>query len=76
MVKPKKDFPPQDTLMTLSDVAKYLQVAERTVYLWAQQNSMPSFKLGNVWRFRRSDLDRWIEERKLQTPRSSKAASE
>jgi len=71
MVKRKKTQPVGEPLMTLSDVAQFLQVAERTVYLWAQHNSMPSFKLGNVWRFKRSDLEKWIEECKTQTPRQS-----
>ena len=59
-----KQMPEQDPLLTLSDVAIYLQVAERTVYLWAQKGTIPSFKLGNVWRFKKSDLDAWIEDSK------------
>ncbi len=61
----------QEPLMTLSDVASFLQVAERTVYLWAQRGMIPSFKLGNVWRFKRTDLERWIEECKSTTPRTA-----
>ena len=48
-------------LMGPSEVAKYLGVGERTIYLWAQQGKLPAFKTGSVWRFRRSDLDRWLE---------------
>ncbi len=59
-----------DQLMTLSDVAGYLQIKERTIYLWAQQDKIPSFKLGNTWRFKREDIDLWIEERKRETPRT------
>ena len=59
----------QDRLMTLADVANYLQIKERTIYQWAQQGNIPSFKLGNVWRFKREDIDLWIEERKRDTPR-------
>ncbi len=71
MKKKKPDSPqPQEPLMTLSDVASYLQVAERTVYLWAQRGIIPSFKLGNVWRFRRTDLEQWIEDCKSTTPRT------
>jgi PTS system nitrogen regulatory IIA component len=50
-------------LLTLADVAFFLQVGERTVYLWAQKGLIPSFKLGNVWRFRRSELDACIAAR-------------
>jgi len=60
----------RDRLMTLQDVAEYLQVKERTIYQWAQKGDIPAFKLGNVWRFKRQDIDLWIEERKRDTPRS------
>lgn len=62
-----------DRLMTLPEVAEYLQIAERTVYQWAQSGKIPSFKIGNVWRFQRSDIDEWIDERKRETPRSRSA---
>lgn len=57
-------------LMTLQDLAEYLQIAERTAYQWTQQGKIPGFKLGSVWRFRRTEIDLWIEERKNDTPRS------
>lgn len=61
----------KDRLMSLTDVAEYLQVAERTVYQWAQSGQIPCFKLGNLWRFKRSDLEAWFEERRQATPRKS-----
>lgn len=48
-------------LMSLPQVAKYLGLAERTIYLWAQQGRIPAFKLGSAWRFRRSAVDGWLE---------------
>ncbi len=47
--------------MTLPQVAAYLGLAERTIYLWAQQGKIPAFKLGSAWRFRRIDVDSWLE---------------
>ncbi len=70
MAKRKKRHEQEETLMTLADVAVYLQIAERTVYQWAQRGQIPSFKLGNVWRFKRTDLENWIEHRKRETPRA------
>ncbi len=72
MAKKKSTPPTDDPLLTLTDVAEYLQVAERTVYLWAQKSQIPSFKLGNVWRFKKSDLETWIEECRDNTPRPKK----
>lgn len=59
-----------ERLMTLQDVAEYLQIKERTIYSWVQNGKIPGFKLGNTWRFKREDIDLWIEERKRDTPRS------
>lgn len=56
-------------LMTLPEVAAYLQIAERTVYYWVQTGRLPGFKLGAVWRFKRDDVEHWIDEQKQRTER-------
>lgn len=50
-------------IMTLEEVAEYLRVSERTVYDWAQKGDIPSGKLGTAWRFKRSDIERWVDSR-------------
>tara|TARA_B100000609_G_C17107014_1_gene377733 strand:+ start:271 stop:498 length:228 start_codon:yes stop_codon:yes gene_type:complete len=67
--KKEKQVSSEETLWSLSDVARYLQVAERTVYVWAHKGQIPSFKLGNVWRFKKADIDVWIEDCREQSPR-------
>ena len=52
-----------DEILTLTDVAALLKVAEKTIYTLAQQGELPGLKVGRQWRFRRQDLDRWIEAR-------------
>lgn len=47
-------------ILTLDEVAAYLKAGKRTVYRLAANGEIPAFKLGGTWRFRRSDLDRWI----------------
>ncbi len=47
-------------ILTLDEVAAYLKAGKKTVYRLAQQGQIPGFKLGGTWRFRRSELDRWI----------------
>lgn len=51
---------PEDEILTLDEVAVYLKAGKKTVYRLAQQGEIPGFKLGGTWRFRRSELDRWI----------------
>ena len=51
----------QEQLMDIKEVATYLQLKKSTIYTWVQEGILPSFRLGRLWRFRRSDLDRWLE---------------
>ncbi len=50
-----------DEILTLPEVAQLLKVAEKTVYTMAQKAELPAFKVGGQWRFRRTDLDAWID---------------
>lgn len=52
----------ESEILTLEEVAVYLKAGKRTVYRLAQKGEIPAFKLGGTWRFRRSDLERWIAE--------------
>lgn len=53
----------EDDILTIEEVAKYLRVSDRTVYEWAQKGEIPSGKLGTVWRFKKSDIEKWVNER-------------
>jgi len=53
----------EDTILTIEEVAQYLRVSERTVYEWAQKGEMPAGKIGTVWRFKKSEIMRWVDER-------------
>jgi len=51
----------EDTLLNVKQVAQYLQLKESTIYSWAQDRKIPAIKIGRTWRFRRTDLDAWLE---------------
>lgn len=53
----------KDDILTIEEVAKYLRVSERTVYDWAQKGEIPSGKIGTVWRFKKSEIENWVNER-------------
>jgi excisionase family DNA binding protein len=52
----------RNEIMTLEEVATYLRLKPQTIYRWAQEKRIPAAKLGKEWRFRRSILDRWLDE--------------
>lgn len=56
---------PDHEILTLEEVAHYLRLRPQTIYKWAQERRIPAVKLGKEWRFRRSILDRWLDEQML-----------
>jgi PTS system nitrogen regulatory IIA component len=50
-------------LMTLEEVSKYLRVSERTVYDWANKGEIPCGKLGTTWRFKRTEIERYVDRK-------------
>ncbi|NLM00711.1 MAG: PTS transporter subunit EIIA [Treponema sp.] len=53
----------EDDILTIEEVAKYLRVSERTVYDWAQKGEIPAGKIGTVWRFKKTEIEKWVNER-------------
>lgn len=53
-----------EQIMTVKDIASYLKLNERTVYRMATSAKIPAFKVGTSWRFKREDIEKWIEEQK------------
>jgi len=53
-----------DEILTLKEVAEYLKLAEKTAYRLAAEGKLPGFKVGGSWRFKREDIEKWIEQRK------------
>ena len=57
--------PTEQEILTIEDLAAYLRLKPQTIYKWAQGNRIPAAKLGKEWRFRRSIIDRWLDEQML-----------
>jgi excisionase family DNA binding protein len=50
--------------LTVRDVAAYLNVNEKTVYRLVQRRQLPGFKVAGAWRFRKADIERWVDLQK------------
>lgn len=66
----------QDDILTIEEVASYLRVSDRTVYDWAQKGEIPAGKIGTVWRFKKSEVEKWVNERLSSGPSSKKVVEE
>jgi len=52
-----------DDILTLEEVAKYLRVSERTIYDCAQKGEIPAGKIRTAWRFKKSEIDKWVNDK-------------
>jgi PTS system nitrogen regulatory IIA component len=51
--------------LTIRDVAALLDVPEKTVYRWIQQEQLPAYELNDQYRFNRAELLEWATSKKL-----------
>ncbi len=54
----------EDKIFGVKDLASYLGVPQSWVY--EHKHELPHFRAGNRIKFKKKDIDRWIEERKIQ----------
>ncbi len=59
--------PEHEAFLTTDEVLTYLKVNLRTVYRLVEAGKLPAVRVGRQWRFRRRDVDAWLD----QTPAES-----
>jgi excisionase family DNA binding protein len=68
-------------VMNIRQASQYLGVSPDTLYKYVNEQKIPAFKLGNRWRFKKSKLDQWMEEKSAEVegrgkkkPKAARAA--
>jgi len=56
---------PYPEIMTVEQVAAYLQLSKMTVYKYIREGRLPAAKIGKSYRIRRSDVEAFLEGAKL-----------
>jgi len=56
-------------IMTIKEVAAYLKLTEKTAYRLAAEGKIPGFKVGGSWRFRRNEIEKWIDRQTKKAQR-------
>ncbi|WP_306120908.1 MULTISPECIES: helix-turn-helix domain-containing protein [unclassified Roseitalea] len=57
--------------MTIKEVADYLKITEKTAYRLTAEGKIPGFKVGGAWRFRKQEIDAWINKQMKDTRASN-----
>ncbi|NIO03445.1 MAG: helix-turn-helix domain-containing protein [Proteobacteria bacterium] len=50
------------SVMTIGQLAAYLQIGKRSLYKLAREGKIPARKILNKWRFDRHQIDAWIRQ--------------
>jgi excisionase family DNA binding protein len=70
------NLPTDETFLTTEEVLEYLNVNLRTVYRLIKAGSIPAVRVGRQWRFRKRDIDKWLDgqrpDAKVTTPGRSR----
>ncbi len=64
---------PKSELMTVTETCRFLKIPQQTLYRHLRHRDIPAFKLGNTWRFVRSDLEQWIRDTQTSSPVNASA---
>lgn len=65
-----------ETFLTTEEVLEYLQVNLRTVYRLIKAGKIPAVRVGRQWRFRKSDIDAWLNSQQTRSVPAGVAPSE
>jgi excisionase family DNA binding protein len=65
-----------ETFLTTEEVLEYLQVNLRTVYRLIKAGKIPAVRVGRQWRFRKRDIDAWLDTQRPRGERAGGAAAD
>ena len=68
------NFPNDEIFLTTEEVLEYLQVNLRTVYRLIKAGKIPAVRVGRQWRFRKRDIDAWLDSQRPRSDRPPVAA--
>ncbi len=60
-------------VMDIRQASAYLGISADSLYRYASEGTLPGFRLGNRWRFRKSRLDSWMDEQSSGAPAEPEA---
>ena len=68
------NLPTDEVFLTTEEVLEYLQVNLRTVYRLIKAGKIPAVRVGRQWRFRKRDIDGWLDTQRTQAAGLAPAA--
>jgi excisionase family DNA binding protein len=45
---------------SVEEIARHLGVSKETIYRWLEREIIPAHRMGKLWKFKPSEVDRWV----------------
>jgi len=52
--------------LSLEEMARFIEVEPKVLADWAKNGNIPAAKDGSTWKFKRSEIDRWLQEERVK----------
>jgi excisionase family DNA binding protein len=52
----------EEKLLSVENVCEYLGIGRDTIYKWIATKSLPAYRLGRRWKFKKKEVDKWIKK--------------
>ncbi len=45
---------------SVEEISRHLGVSKETIYRWLEKHKIPAHRMGKLWKFKPSEVDRWV----------------
>lgn len=59
----------EDRWLSINEICEHLGVSSDTVYKWIERHDMPAHRMGRLWKFKKDQVDAWVENGGAAKPR-------
>ena len=46
--------------LSVEGISEYLGVSKETIYRWLDRKKIPAHRIGKLWKFKSSEVDKWV----------------
>ena len=57
--------------LSVEEIARHLGVSKESIYRWLERAKIPAHRVGKLWKFKVSEVDRWVTVGGAEEPAAS-----
>ena len=61
--------------LSVEEIARHLGVSKETIYRWLEKDRIPARRIGKLWKFKVSEIDKWVLAGQAADPDNARNSS-